>query len=181
MPFTVTPVDQVDIDFSSVELGDRLAITLNDDDWTRIILTAVKSPYVRQASDKPELALGLMPEHVPSEAYPVIHEVAAKILEVVPRNLEIWFQQLELAMDPYTELVSAILDDKPAVIQDVQIGKIPTVSFRAPFTLDYDTNQQLTWQPSTSIRNISPATEWDAALAAGRIRAERELHALRVR
>lgn len=181
MPFTVTPVDKVVISFDNVELGDRLAITLDNNEHTQIILTAVEASYVRRGYDKPDPVLGLMPEHIPSQAYSAMHEAAAKILRYNPRDLETWFQKLELATDPYNELLSAILDDKPTSVYDVQVGEVPTLSFGTPFSLDHHLREQLTWKPAAPIKQIKPATEWDAALAAGRIQAERELHALRVR
>lgn len=182
MPIEVTPVKEVNIDLANAKTGDDLVITLDDGKWTRIFLTAIKNPFRSWNKDAPKHVIGIVPELMPFDAYLAVRKAAKEVIRLQPSSLQPWYAGLQNPMDLYTELLSGMFDDQPAVVRDVQIGSVPTIVFNRPFHFG-NINPDLTlWQPDAPIKSIAAVTDpWIVTQAIGNIRAERELHALGVR
>lgn len=175
MPFTVTPVKEVEIGFDEVAVGDHLTLRLEDN--SLIVLTAAPNP--RHAANPFKLVLEF--EFLPYAGYLAVHENAAKIIRQQFYDMRKWYEGLETPGNLYDELLSAMIDDEPATAHKLQIGELPMFYFGLPFHLS-DQGVDLTkWQPDSPIKSIDAATSWEATIEAGKIRAERELRALRVR
>ena len=181
MPFAVTPVQEVIIGFDDVEAGDHLVITLDDEQKTKIFLTAIENPRHAENSAAAKFTIGLTEDLLPFPAYLSVFEKARKIIQHRLYDMPKWYESLEAPMDLYTEVVSAMLEDEPARVSNLQVGKVPVVIFKQPFSFGNQYRELSIWEPEAAVKSIAPASKWETTIAIGLIRSERELHALRVR
>jgi len=172
MPIDITPVNLVNIDLSSAQLGDGVKVTFTE--GGSIFLVVVEQTRWDKSS---ALELALTTNLMTPAIYIQLVGATQKILRPEHYLKEWWDKLCETkgatVSDIFTELLDSIISGG-SWVGGLQHGENLQISYSSPIEfLSHELRELLQWTAPHPIMRIEAVSKWDLDLAAGLLQADR--------